>query len=512
MVKAPKKTAVRGCSYISATLALERGEEMQMATFARFRQRATLGTVSFLASVIFTAGAPISTVCAQCEQAKLIASDAALSDNFGNSVAMDGDTAVVGVAMDDHAAGTDAGSAYVFVRAGGLWMQQAKLIASDAAASDNFGISVAVSGDTVVVGAYFDDHLAGINAGSAYVFTRSGTTWTEQTKLIASDAAANDNFGRSVAVSGDTSLVGSHNDDHAGGVDAGSAYVLIRAGAVWSEQAKLTTGAVANDKFGVSVAISGDTAVIGAYLSGPSDTGAAHFFDRSSGAWTYYGNVTALGVAANDFYGYSVALSGNTAVIGAWGDDHLPGPVVDAGSAYVFVRSGTSWMAEGVIVNPESSTNDRFGISVAAYGNTVVVGSYFDDNAGGTNAGSAFVYFDPVPGAQGNTWTQQAMLTAADPNFGANFGHSVAMSGNTILVGADSDLHAGGLVGAGSAYVFADDCDADDDGVPNLIDVCSNTPPGLPVCANGRPQRDCNNDCLVDGLDVECFVAELLGL
>ncbi len=483
-----------------------------MALFASFHRRATRDTVSFAASVIFTMCVPNSSVRAQCEQAKLIASDAALSDNFGNSVAVDGDTAVVGVALDDHAGGTDAGSAYVFVRIGGLWSQQTKLIASDAAASDNFGVSVGVSGDTVVVGAYFDDHVAGTNAGSAYVFTRSGTTWTEQTKLMASDAAANDNFGRSVAVSGDTLVVGSYNDDHAGGVDAGSAYILVRTGVIWSEQAKLT-GASANDKFGVSVAVSGDTALVGAYLAGPIDAGEATIYLRTGNIWAFQGFVAPGGaLAPNDFYGYSVALSGNTAVVGAFGDDNSLGPIIDCGAAYVATRSGTSWTSDAPILNPYPNPNDRFGISVAAYGDTVVIGSHTDDNTGGIDSGSAFVFFDPAPGAQGTIWTQQAILTASDAFPNDHFGHSVAMSGDTMIVGADLDTHVGGPAGAGSAYVFADDCDADDDGVPNLIDVCSNTLPGLPVCANGRPQRDCNNDCLVDGLDVECFVAELLGL
>jgi hypothetical protein len=465
---------------------------------SRFGMAAACGMLGMLAA------APAR---GQCQQAKLIASDAAVSENFGNSVAVDVDTAVVGVARDDHVGGADAGSAYAFVRTGGIWTEQAKLIASDAAASDQFGYSVAVSGDTAVVGAFQDDHAGGTNAGSAYIFTRSGTTWTEQAKLIASDAAANDNFGRSVAISGDTAVVGSYNDDHAGGVDAGSAYVFVRAGTIWTEQAKLTAGAAANDKFGVSVAISGDTTVIGAYLAGPSDAGAAHFFDRTGSVWTYYGSLTSLEVAANDFYGYSVALSGNTAVIGAYGDDNILG--TDAGSAYVWVRSGANWFAEGRMSDPDASANDRFGISVAVSGDKAVVGEYFDDTYG-MDAGSAFIFFDPLPGTFGNNWTQQAKLTAADPVVGAYFGHSVAMSGDTTIVGADSDTHAGGFQ-AGSAYIFAADCDADDDGVLDVNDVCSNTPPGLPVCANGRPQRDCNNDCLVDGLDVQCIVAELLG-
>jgi FG-GAP repeat/Thrombospondin type 3 repeat len=165
------------------------------------------------------------------EQTKLLASDAAANDYFGTSVAVSGDTAVVGNPYDDHSipVKSNAGSAFVFVRAGVLWTQQTKLTASDAADNDNFGNSVAVSGDTVVIGAENDGHAAGLNAGSAYVFTRTGPGapgWAQQAKLTASDASANANFGSSVAVSGDTAVVGAYDDNLAGGINAGSAFVF----------------------------------------------------------------------------------------------------------------------------------------------------------------------------------------------------------------------------------------------------------------------------------------------
>src|SRR5439155_580953 len=157
------------------------------------------------------------------QEAKLTASDGAAGDNFGYSVAMDGDTAVVGSRSDDTPGGQNAGSAYVFVRTGTIWTQQAKLTASDGAAFDLFGQSVAVSGNTDVVGASADDTPAGDDAGSAYVFVRTGTTWTQRVHLLATDGAATDEFGVSVAVSGDTALVGAYRDDTAAGLDAGSA-------------------------------------------------------------------------------------------------------------------------------------------------------------------------------------------------------------------------------------------------------------------------------------------------
>ena len=165
------------------------------------------------------------------EQAKLTASDAAAEDEFGFTVALSGDTALVGALLHDTAAGADAGSAYVFVRSGTAWSEQAKLTASDAVASDGLGSSVALSGDTALVGAFFGDTAAVADAGSAYIFVRSGTTWSEQAKLTASDPARSDEFGWSVALSGDTALVGAFAGDTAAGEEAGSAYVFVRIGA-----------------------------------------------------------------------------------------------------------------------------------------------------------------------------------------------------------------------------------------------------------------------------------------
>jgi hypothetical protein len=200
-----------------------------MATSASHRFFTRRIAVSLTAAVIFLAWGPLTPARGQCspqELAKLIASDAAANDQLGISVAVSGDTAVVGAFWDDHAGGGDAGSAYVFVRAGGVWTEQAKLTASDAAAEERFGGSVAVSGDTVVVGAFWSSHV-GWTAGSAYVFVRAGGVWTEQAQLTASDAAGSDLFGYSIAVSGDTAVVGARFDDHAGGTDAGSAYVFL---------------------------------------------------------------------------------------------------------------------------------------------------------------------------------------------------------------------------------------------------------------------------------------------
>jgi len=307
------------------------------------------------------------------EDAKLTASDAEFGDVFGRSVALSGDTAVVGADLDDHAGGTRAGSAYVFVRSGTDWAEQAKLTASDAAADDFFGYSVAVSGDTVVVGARNDDHAGGTNAGSVYVFVRSGTDWVEQAKLTASDATVRDYFGQSVALRGDTVVVGALDDG--AGQYSGSVYVFVRSGTTWSEQAKLTASdATADDQFGWSVALSGDTAVVGARVDdvGGQNSGSAYVFVRSGTTWSQQAKLTASDAAADDFFGASVALSGGIAVVGAKQNDDAG---QNSGSAYVFARSGTGWTEQAKLTASDAAFGGSFGSSVALSGETAVVGS-----------------------------------------------------------------------------------------------------------------------------------------
>jgi len=435
-------------------------------------------------------------------QSHLMASDATGGDNFGYSVAISGDTALVGAYYDDTSAGEDSGSAYVFIRSGSSWSQQAKLTASDAAASDTFGTSVALSGDTALIGAYNDDIPAGTDAGSAYVFTRTGSSWSQQAKVTASDAASGDNFGASVALSGDTALVGAHHDDTGAGTDAGSAYVFTRSGSTWSQQSKLTNsdaaagdfsgGSVAldsntaligayghnsfsgntyvfirsgsswsqqaklassdpatGDLFGCNVAISGNTALVGSCyddLGAGTDAGSVFVFTRSGSSWSQQAKLTVSDAAAGDYLGTSVAISGDTALIGAPFDDTTAGQ--DAGSAYVFTRSGSSWSPQGKLTASDSAAYDYFGTSVAISGNTALFGTPYDDTAAGLDVGSVYVFI-----RSGSAWSQQAILTASDAATGDLFGFSIAMDSNTALIGAFYDDTSAGA-DAGSAYVF----------------------------------------------------------
>jgi len=320
----------------------------------------------------------LSATPVQAQETKLTADDAAGGDSFGGSVAISGNTALVGAWGDDDAGGIS-GSAYLFDVTTGD--QLAKLTASDAAGGDLFGYSVAISGNTALVGAYGNNDAGGIS-GSAYLF--DVTTGSQLAKLTASDAAAGDFFGWSVAISGNTALVGAYGDDGGGG-NFGSAYLFdVTTG---NQLAKLAASdATAGDLFGYSVAISGNTALVGAWLDddGGINSGSAYLFDVTTG--NQLAKLTAPDAAMFDEFGGSVAISGNTALVGAqWDDDGDS----DSGSAYLFDVTTGNQLAK--LTPSDTTAGDRFGNSVAISGTTALVGARFDDDAGNFS-GSAYLY------------------------------------------------------------------------------------------------------------------------
>ncbi len=328
-------------------------------------------------------------------QQKLTPTDAAAYDHFGWSVSISDDTALVG-ASGDNDNGKRSGSAYVFVRNGSTWSLQQKLTPTDAAAEDLFGRSVSISDDTALVGAWGDDDN-GDMSGSAYVFVRSGSTWSPQQKLMPPDAAAKSLFGRSVSVSGDTALVGAPGD----GWNSGSAYVFVRSGNTWSLQNKITPADAAEyDSFGDSVSVSGDTALVGA--AGDDDnggsSGSAYVFARSGSQWSQQDKMTAVDAAARDQFGISVSVSGDTALVGAYKDDDGSGP----GSVYVFVRSGSTWSQQQKITPADGAAYDHFGWSVSVSGDTALVSARGDDD-NGSDSGSTYVFSssNQTPAADG---------------------------------------------------------------------------------------------------------------
>jgi hypothetical protein len=398
------------------------------------------------------------------ERQKLLAFDGAANDYFGWSVSISGDYAIVGAWDDDK--GYNSGSAYIFKRNGETWSQQQKLLASDGAAGDYFGYSVSISGDYAIVGAYGDD----VGKGSAYIFKRNGTNWVQQQKLTASDGAAGDYFGESVSISGDYAIVGALYDDDKG-TDSGSAYIFKWNGTSWVQQAKLTAllDGAASDAFGCSVSISGDYAIVGAYGDDDkgSDSGSAYIFKHDGTAWVQQQKLTASDGAAEDRFGGSVSISGDYAIVGARGNDSYKG------SAYIFNWDGTIWSQQQNLTASDGAAEDRFGYSVSISGDYAIIGAYCDDQKG-YKSGSAYIF-----NWDGTSWVQQKKLLASDGAASDYFGNSVSISGDYAIVGADCDDDKGTT--SGSAYVFM-------------------------KC----PTADLSGDCFVDFTDFATFAAQWL--
>lgn len=308
------------------------------------------------------------------------------------SVAIDGDTLVAGAYKDDHSSKTDPGSAYVFTRSGSTWSQQQKLTAPSPESTDYFGYSVAVDSNTIVIGAYKDDPCGVSAAGSAYVYTFNGSTWSLQDTLIASDAAASDYFGYSVSIDDNTAIIGAHYADPCGD-RSGAAYVFTRSGSSWSQQKKLTgSDSSQDDEFGYSVAIDGNTVVVGARVndhSGKGEPGAAYVFTGSGPQWSEQEKLIDESDPCNDDnFGCSVAIEGNRIIIGAQ-EDYISG---QKGGAYSFVRDGTNWSQEQWITASDGANDDYFGCSVSLSGEHLIVGAYQDHTDKGSDSGSVYMY------------------------------------------------------------------------------------------------------------------------
>jgi hypothetical protein len=435
------------------------------------------------------------------QQAYIKASNTEADDRFGFAIAISGDTLVVGAPYEaSNAIGgeTDnsaynAGAVYVFTRSGSAWSQQAYLKASNAEADDNFGYSVAISGDTLVVGAYGEDSNAiggeldnsTLESGAVYVFTRSGSVWSQQAYIKASNPDVEDYFGGDVAISGDTLIVaapgedgnatGGQTDNSANG--AGAVYVFTRSGGAWSQQAYLkASNTEADDNFGRSLAISGETLVVGAsYEDGnatggqtdnsANDAGAVYVFIRSGSAWSQQAYIKASNTGAGNHFGSAVSIFEDTLVVGVDQEGTF-----DSGAAYVFTRSGSAWSQQAYLTASNPNSDDGFGESVAISGDTLVVGANREDsnatsvNGDQTNNDASYSGAAYVFKRNGSIWSQEAYLKASNTQAGDVFGSSVAISDGTIVAGAPGESSNANLVngdqgndlapGSGAVYVL----------------------------------------------------------
>ncbi|WP_198552528.1 FG-GAP repeat protein [Psychromonas sp. MB-3u-54] len=399
-----------------------------------------LVAITFLSLIASTSWAALTTV----EVAKILSSDGGAYDYFGYSVALSGNTAVIGAGVSYTVPASGSGAAYVYTRNGTFWSEQAKLTASDASTADEFGSSVTIDGDTIVVGARGADGVVA-DSGAAYVFTRSGSSWSEQAKLTASDGALNDSFSWSIAIYGDTVAVGAWRDDD-DGADSGSVYIYTRSGTTWNEQAKLRdSGGLTNDRFGWAVDLFDDSVLIGTVYDDDNGnrSGSAFVFTRSGTTWIEQAKLQPDDPKSLHFFGISVALSADTALIGANGDADKG---LEAGAAYVFVRSGTLWSQQAKLIGSDVETDDESGYSVALSGDTALLSAVRDDD-NGTDSGAVYIF-----ARNGTTWSEEAKIKPGDGVYRDFFGWSMGLSGDSALIAAHLEDDNG--ADAGAVYVY----------------------------------------------------------
>ena len=415
---------------------------------------------------------------ANATESKLVASDAQASDYFGGGspgigadISADNNYVVVGAWQEDGGAGDpvpQSGAAYIYVRSGSTWTQQAILRASDAQEGDYFGYSTSINSDGTyaLIGAFQED-TGGSSAGAAYIFTRSGSTWTQQQKIQASDAQESDQFSFSASINstGTYAIVGARLER--GGVgdplsNAGAAYIFTRSGSTWTQQAKIVSSDLqASDQFGYSASINSDgtyAIVTASFESGGVGdpvyrAGAAYIFTRSGSTWTQQQKITASDAQAEDYFGYNADISadGIYAIVGSRFEDGGAGdPLSAAGAAYIFVRSGSTWTEQAILRASDAAQTKYFGqsVSINSDGSTVIIGS-----PPSGQAGSVYIFT-----RSGSTWTEKAIITASDTQSGDEFGNAVSINGDgtyVIVAALGEDGGVGDpLSNAGAAYVY----------------------------------------------------------
>eukprot|EP00002_Diphylleia_rotans_P015141 TRINITY_DN2932_c0_g1_i6.p1 TRINITY_DN2932_c0_g1~~TRINITY_DN2932_c0_g1_i6.p1 ORF type:complete len:427 (-),score=41.10 TRINITY_DN2932_c0_g1_i6:408-1688(-) len=384
------------------------------------------------------------------QQAILTASNKAADDQFGMCVAITDNYALV--SAHGAAAGTltDAGLAYIFSRNGDSWAEQQILSSSNRAASDLFGRSVSLTDNYALVGAHYANPGSVSDAGSAYVFVRNQTIWIEQAILTASNKASSDNFGYAVSLTDNYALAGAFQADAGTLSNAGSAYVYARSGTSWNQISILTaSNKAAADNFGFSVALTDTYVLVGSYCADVDlllDSGAAYIYLRSGNTYSEESILTASNKATGDKFGHAVALSSTYAVVGAPFADI--GTFIEPGIVYVFTKNGVVWTESTFLTASTKFQNARLGFSVGASDVYVLAGAYQADPGSVGDAGAAYVY-----SFSGTAWIEQAILTASNKLTLDRLGWFVAITNYYAIAGA-YQADPGGLNAAGAAYIY----------------------------------------------------------
>ena len=418
---------------------------------------------------------------------KVVASDRNGSANFGSSVDINGDYAIIGAPNEDYdASGSNyiinPGVAYIFKNISGTWTEIKKIVASDRARDEFFGNSVSISDNYAIVGAYQEDISTSYttNEGAAYIFTNNLDSWTQLQKIVSSDRASADFFGISVSISGDYIIIGAHyeSEDVLGAnslSNAGSAYLFKNNAGTWSQVQKIVAGdRDTYDQFGVSVSISGDYAIIGAQtedhdVSGTnllSNAGSAYIFKNNSGTWSQIQKIVANDRGAGDAFGFSVSISGDYAFIGAcYEDENASGSATlsAAGSAYIFKNNTGTWAQFQKIVSSDRAIDDYFGYSVAISGDNAISGAYYEDHdASGQNylwaAGSSYIFSNSTTW-NGSTWSNGTPTSSQSANVDGDLTISTGLSANnfTIYPGADVTINSSQTLTVAGDFIINSD-------------------------------------------------------
>jgi len=431
--------------------------------------------------------------CTANEFQKLLADDGNKDDAFGLSVSVSGDVAIVGAFFGDGKE-TNSGAAYIFQFDGTSWNQQAKLFADDGTAGDNFGLSVSISSDVAIVGAPYDDE-SGERSGSAYIFRFDGTNWMQEAGLLGNDTDANDQFGFSVSISDNVALVGTYF--------AEAAYVFRFDGTSWNQEGKLlASDGMSGDHFGIHVSISGDVAIIGAPDADGdrSNSGSAYIFrydPDGSESWTQEAKLLTGNRNSMSQFGISVSIDGNLAIVGVprfYKDKDGGITGVNTGAAFVFrydPDGSGSWTPEATLLADDGEAGDALGYSVSINGDMAIATAPHNRN-NGQRTGSAYVFrYDPN-GTKG--WNQQAKLLASDGESDDFFGQtrfSSSISGDTAFVTAPYDDNENGDR-SGAAYVFTGLGDCNVNGTADICDITDGD--SQDENGNGIPD-ECEGEC-----------------